>query len=185
MDNASKFTSNEILVSECFPPHRTIMDASLHRAVEDYLNLNGIRQLNEFDWYLWPAISSKRNIFAMSYLNGAVFANGDPATSKTCGSQIKFNSFSYIFPLMNALLNKIEFDCFEMKQNKNVNVAKGYFRDSVAKSQNGPILLIVCASCQRGQQIIEIIQTICEIKSRIGSHYRLRALMVQGMPNFF
>jgi hypothetical protein len=65
------------------------------------------------------------------------------------------------------MLDQLEID----RENEiKMNRESGYVKQSLLRSQNGPILLIVCASCKNAQRIYEVISEIIDLSVR--QHYK-------------
>lgn len=115
--------------------------------------------------------------------------------------------FSYLCPLMSRTI-EIKLDIIdklrEMRQHRQ-NVRENGSGDGLDESlnesrtsdlysaihnddqlrlsnrpQNGPLMIIVCTSCERAQKLIEHITGIIDLSNRSMRQLRLRALMIQG-----
>ena len=202
--NQHVHATGNILVSEPMEPMRSLKEAPLHQVVRDYLRLEGVNELSEFDWYAWPAILRGRHLYAMpesrdsTHLNGAGRVGEGEGGGGQQGSYSLFNSLSYLCPLLSLVLDETtavrpENAVAERQQGQQ---HFGYVKKSMFRqAQNGPVLLIVCASGARAQQIIEIVKRVGEIaltcaggmaserfsvRQPKSSRAPLRSLLIQG-----
>jgi hypothetical protein len=153
--------TNHILVNsrERIMPLRQIKKTLINEAIHDYLRLTGKSELSEFDWFVWPAILRGDNLFAMpdnkdsTHLRQSTMYFQDKAALL---AESSFNSMSYLYPLLSLILNQIENENKMRMEGQGgaaaaVEKSKGYIKKSLCmQAQNGPVLIIVCASCSRG-----------------------------------
>ena len=57
---------------------------------------------------------------------------------------------------------------------------KGYVKESLLRAKNGPLLLIVCASCLTAQRLFEMITEMVEVGIRGQKGRPLKPLLLQG-----
>ncbi|RNA14464.1 ATP-dependent RNA helicase TDRD12 isoform X1, partial [Brachionus plicatilis] len=148
------FTHNTSVISI-----QSTKDQRIHPSVRDFLSLHGILTVSDLNAYLWPCILHGLHTFFMPDEH----------------DQGKNSPVAFITPLMSLLLEK---SSQEMKK----KFETGFVKRSIAQSQcqNGPILLVVCASSENAQKIYEIINQIIQIDSRLNGRDKLKALMIQG-----
>jgi hypothetical protein len=141
--------TNQILVSESIRPIRQLREAQLNEAIRNFLSKHAITELNEFDWFAWPTILRGRNLFAMPEDKDSTHLRQSAYQEKIATAS--FNSFSYLFPLLSLILDSIEHRSTDTSADTVSASSKGYIKKSMfMQAKNGPILLIVCASCSRG-----------------------------------
>jgi superfamily II DNA/RNA helicase len=90
-------------------------------------------------------------------------------------------ALSFVCPLMSALLDRQQIQPeLEKQQLKEC----GYVKQSLLRAKNGPLLLIICASCKNAQRIFEIISEIVALSQKLNmgsAKFRpLKPLLLQG-----
>ena len=137
-------------------PIQSTKEQRIHPSVRDFLSFQGILSVSNLNSYLWPCILHGMHCFFM------------PDESKS-------SPITFLAPLMSLLLEK-------STQQIKKKFESGFVKKSIAQSQceNGPILLIVCASSENAQKIYEIIDQVIQMDSRLNGRDKIRALMIQG-----
>lgn len=140
-------------------PIQSIKEQRIHPSLRDFLSFQGILSVSNLNSYLWPCILHGMHCFFM------------PDESNSGRS----SPIGFLTPLMSLMLEK-------STQQIKKNFETGFVKKSIAQSQceNGPILLIVCASSENAQKIYEITNQIIQIDSRLNGKDKLKALMIQG-----
>ena len=179
-------------------PMRSISESPLNESIKNYLALKSIKQLTVMDWYCLPTIIRGRHLFAMpnKYSN---LTSAEVSMSQMDGNEQfkeapeKDQALTYLCPLVSLMLDQIQIDSENEKKKK---LESGYIKQSLVRSQNGPILLIICSSCKNAQRIYEIISEMIDLSVRSQSRLQhanesykptkaLKALLLQGNSNYF
>jgi hypothetical protein len=191
--------SCDILLSESIDfPINKLTEAPLHRSLIDFINLNVFRvNLPEFDRYAWSCLFNGRHMVALPgpnqyhqidsthFRSTKSYKNNNNYYKKMNQStridyEKSFNSMSYLCPLLSLIIEKKESNKCELNLLNYNNKQRSYVKESISQSQNGPILLIICASCQRAQQIFEMVNSVAEIAESKSKYIKLKALLIQG-----
>ena len=147
------YPENVLIDAVKIAPILNTNDIRLHQSVRDYLNVNGLKKVNEFEQYLWPTIFRGRHVFGLSteldYL-----INDVPE---------KNVYLSFIVPLVSLLLHDSEDQDLIVQPPSE----DGYIKHAINRANNGPLLLILCTSCRAAQRIHDIIRSILDMASRV------------------
>ena len=124
--------------------------------------------MTEFESYCWPVVFRGRHLFAMP--------------NKQSNSE-KDSFLAYLCPLVSLIIEKANLD-----QRDKVIRESGFIKRSVSRTQNGPLLLIVCPSCKNAQRIYEVVNEMLEMNNNrqrhsIGPKKKVRAILLQGGGN--
>jgi superfamily II DNA/RNA helicase len=84
---------------------------------------------------------------------------------------------SLVGPLMSALLDRQQCQPEIERQRA---VESGYVKKSLLRAKNGPLLLIVCASCLNAQRIFEMIGNMIGLKIKNYQGRPLKPFLLQG-----
>lgn len=171
--------SNIFIHNSVVTPIWSINDSRIHRNVKDYLNLNGLNDVEEFDAHYWPSVIRGQHVLGIPNNPDWSFKNHQ-SYSSTANSKSRVSSLSYIVPLLSIILEKVEDEL-----SNRTNYEFGFVKNSLAQSkwQNGPLLLIVCGSCDNAQRAFEIVSKIIEICTLSSRKEKLKALIIQGGGN--
>jgi hypothetical protein len=175
-------------------PMLKLSDVPFYSTVKDYLSMYGINRIKEFDWYCWPVVLRGRHLVAIP--GETMAASSSSAANEAENSKANVNNnnlieiaegevnydwvskqqqmaLSYLCPLMSVMLEELEMSIKEQqeqnkKKRRNERVKEtGFVKNAMYRSENGPILLIVCESCKSAQIIFEIVNRIIELNGRM------------------
>lgn len=133
-------------------PIKTFKDSAIHEKVKEYLHINGINTINEFESYLWPSVLRGMHLLAISPYDVDSEVNFMMRTRKS-------KLITFVSPLLTLVLNVVEREN-EMKRKAAEQEQQGKSKPYAFKRKNGPLLLIVCPSCKNAQRIYELITDI-------------------------
>ena len=172
-------------------PMRSISESPLNESIKNYLALKSIKHLSVMDWYCLPTIIRGRHLFAMpnKYSNlTSTEVSMSQMDEKVKEAPEKDQALTYLCPLISLMLDQIQIDSENEKKKK---LECGYIKQSLVRSQNGPVLLIICSSCKNAQRIYEIISEMIDLSVRSQTRLQyanesykptkaLKALLLQG-----
>ena len=178
--------SNIIVDGMKVTPYAKLSDVPLERAIHDYLCIKGFNEMTEFESYCWKVVLRGRHLFAMPNPNrnhnDLRLDNGQFYEVR----KERHSFLSYLCPLVSLIIEKVN-----MELRENMSHESGYIKKSLSRSQNGPVLLIVCPSCKNAQKIYEVVNEMIEISGRreyrdeFGTRHKrkIRAILLQGGGN--